>query len=358
MRSTDRSSTLPPTVLPSDAEISLAYQAVKSQRRLSMISNNTQTSLKKPFIQSPTVKEEPRHDDQGSPPPSAESVSNCPIRFLSHMSPEFVAEYFENHKHELPKSHEDCVKRHQTNAESIRELDAKYVNLVSMIQGLGEKHQPLLPNKRAEEETADKIEEWAAGLKEDQEETESERVAEACPQEERGRFEAEAAAQLKEIRLGESPTRPWGVHIPASAVSSTSMSSAASRRSSQKTRNLTPNPGIKPNKSNSEATSNFGSQKSRSPSSNFFCPHETCQTSAVIMQFDDFAELARHYLDKHDDKTAHQSRRHEPAPEREESAPPPKASTTGPSVYFTGPVFIGYSAQEAMEISRQFSKGS
>lgn len=361
LRSTDRSSNLPSNVLPSDAEISLAYQAIKTQRRLSMISNNTHTSSKKPFIhtliQSPTATVESRHHDHVSPPPSAVSASNCPIRFLGQKSPEVVAEYFKNHKHELPKSHEDCVKRHQTNSESIRELDAKYVNLVSMIQGLGEKHQPLLPSKKAEVETVDKIQEWAAGLKQEQEEAEPEEVAEAYPQEdERGRFESQVTEQLKEIRLGESPTRPWGVHVPASAVSSaTTTPSIVSGHNGQQSVILTPSPAPKANESNSEIPSNFDPQNSHLASNQFLCPHETCQASA----FNNFADLARHYLNEHDD-TTDSSRRHQSTPipttESEETTPPKEAATK-PSMNFTGPVFIGYSAQEAIDISRQFSRG-
>lgn len=359
---TDRSCILPPSVLPSDAELSLAYQAIKSQRRLSMISNNTHTSSKMPFIRSPTATVESRHVGYVSPPRSVASASNCPIRFLGHTSPEAVAEYFKNHKHELPKSHENCVKRHQTNTESIRELDAKYVTLVSMIQGLGEKHQPLLPDKRGEGETVEKIQEWAAGLKQGQDETEPEGVAEVCPVaqgdqgEGRGRLETQVDAQLKEIRLGESPTRPWGVHVPASAISSSSSSTpdAVSGCNSQRNAILTPSPVIQPNKSNSEAPSNFSSENSHPHSNKLPCPEKTCRTYGIA-QFASFAELARHYVDEHDD-TTHESRRRQPAPGPEETAPP-KGSTTSPPMYFTGPIFIGYSAQEAMEISRQFSKG-
>ena len=69
----------------------------------------------------------------GSPEASnEESTVKCPIRFLDDHSPEEVAKYFENHKHEIPRSHEVCVKRYQTNEESIRQLDAKYGNLVNM----------------------------------------------------------------------------------------------------------------------------------------------------------------------------------------------------------------------------------
>ena len=54
-------------------------------------------------------------------------------------------QYFEKHKHELPRSHEVCINRFQSNAQSIEELDRKYGDLVSMIQGLGQKHQDYLP---------------------------------------------------------------------------------------------------------------------------------------------------------------------------------------------------------------------
>ncbi|KAF2460195.1 hypothetical protein BDY21DRAFT_337765 [Lineolata rhizophorae] len=71
----------------------------------------------------------------------------CPIRFLDQHSPEEMAQYFEKHKHELPRSHAVCVRRYQRNEESIRQLDAKYGNLVSMIQGLGEQHRRFMSEK-------------------------------------------------------------------------------------------------------------------------------------------------------------------------------------------------------------------
>ena len=46
---------------------------------------------------------------------SAVDIGVCPIRFLDQHSPEEVATYFERHKHELPRSHEVCVKRYQSN---------------------------------------------------------------------------------------------------------------------------------------------------------------------------------------------------------------------------------------------------
>jgi hypothetical protein len=116
-----------------------------------------------------------------------------------------VAKYFEKHKHELPRSHELCVKRYQSNEESIRKLDAKYGSLVNMIQGLGIKHQPILQDKVLDEGLAtDKIDKWAR--------TVSENVEQVNDVEDR---EPRFDRRLKEIRLGESPSRPWGVQVPA-----------------------------------------------------------------------------------------------------------------------------------------------
>ena len=79
------------------------------------------------------------------------SAAVCPIRFLDQHDPEEVAKYFEKHKHELPRSHEVCITRFQSNQESIEQLDRKYGNLVNMIQGLGQKHQAWLPEEPEED---------------------------------------------------------------------------------------------------------------------------------------------------------------------------------------------------------------
>lgn len=148
----------------------------------------------------------------------------CPIRFLDQHSPEEVAAYFEKHKHELPSSHADCVKRFQTSADSIKELDAKYGSLVTMIQGLGHKHQPMLPDEVAvqDEDTksARKIKKWAKAVS-DEPHTQADE-ADMTAKETRALSEAVAEERishfdrpLKEVRVGESPSRPWGVPIPS-----------------------------------------------------------------------------------------------------------------------------------------------
>jgi hypothetical protein len=162
----------------------------------------------------------------------------CPIRFLDQHSPEEVATYFENHKHDLPRSHEICVKRYQSNENQIKELDARYGNLVSMIQGLGVKHQPMLPTEPPEDEDAvedeaagltskdtEKVRNWANSVSPPPHRTDAESAAvqdadgnladdegaeSDAADERQGRF----ARPLRDIRVGESPSRPWGIPVP------------------------------------------------------------------------------------------------------------------------------------------------
>ncbi|KAG8628406.1 hypothetical protein KVT40_004279 [Elsinoe batatas] len=156
------------------------------------------------------------------------SGPTCPIRFLEKSSPEEVAEYFEKHKHELPRSHEVCVKRYQSNEESIRQLDAKYGNLVSMIQGLGQKHAPMLPDTKGDDEvdvegeqdaeSAERVRRWASDVSnvkvQGQPSDEPEAQVEADAEERQGRFDR----PLKDVRVGESPSRPWGIPVPLEAI--------------------------------------------------------------------------------------------------------------------------------------------
>ncbi|KAF1814029.1 hypothetical protein P152DRAFT_448389 [Eremomyces bilateralis CBS 781.70] len=137
------------------------------------------------------------------------STAVCPIRYLDLHSPEEIAEYFQKHKHEIPRSHEVCVRRYQTNSDSVRRLDAKYGNMVSMIQGLSVKHKDLLPPKEEEElqmeASGERVQQWSEEVRKPERRDGSE-VKDGREQ----RFDR----PLREVRLGESPTRPWGVPIP------------------------------------------------------------------------------------------------------------------------------------------------
>ncbi|KAF2434445.1 hypothetical protein EJ08DRAFT_627315 [Tothia fuscella] len=155
-----------------------------------------------------------------SAPPSIEgSVPLCPIRFMDQHSPEEVAQYFEKHKHELPRSHEICVKRYQTNEASIRRLDSKYGNLINMIQGLGAKHQPMLPevddDVAVEDDpdghtSKDRVHSWAKAVSVSLDNDEPEPIDSPKEDERMSRFDR----PLKDVRVGESPSRPWGIQVP------------------------------------------------------------------------------------------------------------------------------------------------
>ena len=155
-------------------------------------------------------------ETMSSPPPSVSTSANkCPIRYLDQHSPEEVAAYFESHKHEIPRSHEVCVKRYQRNEEDIRKLDAKYGDIISMIQGLGGLHQPMLPTKEEEElleqerVSNERVESWANNLSADGIEPEHE--ASVIGEDDR---ESRFDRLMKEVRVGESPSRPWGISVP------------------------------------------------------------------------------------------------------------------------------------------------
>lgn len=195
---------------------------------------------KKPPTPKSDIKEDPiaaefHVQSVSSPPPSASgSGAKCPIRFLDQHKPEEVAQYFENHKHEIPRSHEICIKQYQTNEESIRRLDAKYGSLVNMIQGLGMKHKPMLPEEASGEalvgeadgisqvlsdKEAAKIQRWAGSVPSGSSAkhpspndlVENEVPAEGAEEARTSRFQR----ALRDVRLGESPSRPWGIQVPA-----------------------------------------------------------------------------------------------------------------------------------------------
>lgn len=152
-----------------------------------------------------------------APAPAAASNAQCPIRFMDKHSPEEIAHYIETHKHEIPRSHEVCVRRYQRNEEQIRKLDAKYGNLVNMIQDLSHLHKPLMPEGEREPDVQDRastkrVENWANGVSSADEAGEPD-----VPEEERRLAddrESHFDRPLKEVRVGESPSRPWGISVP------------------------------------------------------------------------------------------------------------------------------------------------
>ncbi|KAL4930553.1 uncharacterized protein BDV17DRAFT_41046 [Aspergillus undulatus] len=159
------------------------------------------------------IKEEQQLERRSSLAPSASArssnarcpASRCPIRFLDQHSPEEMADYVERHKHEIPRSHAICVKRYSNSTQA---MDAKYGNLTNMIRGLSEKHQAFLPGRssRTGSSSVERVEKWAEDVKP---QTPGEGDAEN-DEERKGHFDR----PLREVRVGESPSRPWGIHVP------------------------------------------------------------------------------------------------------------------------------------------------
>ena len=282
--------------------------------------------------------------DYASPPPSVGGASKCPIRFLDQHSPEEVAKYFENHKHEIPRSHEICVKRYQTNEESIRQLDAKYGNLVSMIQGLGVKHQPMLTTKEeedivgADDGSLEKVQKWASACSDKLDPSSMHDEALDSSSETRtGHFDRD----LKEIRVGESPSRPWGIHVPY--TEGLALSSNTEEKIAKEIM-----PSIQQSRSHSATQSKVSAvPEVKAPK----CPcdyrtgklqSKVSHTSAVpcfcVEQTSPAGEEQVYPAMKTSSKSS--AKRHNK----------PKQSR----LVCTGPVFVGYSVEEASELIRSF----
>lgn len=140
-------------------------------------------------------------------------VSRCPIRFLDKHSPEEVAEYVEKHKHEIPRSHAICVKRYQRDPQNMRQLDAKYGGLINMISGLSAKHQAFLPDRQTNGDgeghtshsaSTERVEKWAENVD----------PVTPGPVDEDENRKSHFDRPLREVRVGESPSRPWGIPVP------------------------------------------------------------------------------------------------------------------------------------------------
>lgn len=104
-------------------------------------------------------------------------------------------------------------------------MDAKYGNLTNMIRGLSEKHRAFLPGdgSRTASSSAERVEKWADGVNS---QTPAEGDDIENDEDRKGHFDR----PLRDIRVGESPSRPWGIHVPippAPAFESPTQSPAA-----------------------------------------------------------------------------------------------------------------------------------
>ncbi|EUC37528.1 hypothetical protein COCCADRAFT_1583 [Bipolaris zeicola 26-R-13] len=272
------------------------------------------------------------------------SAAVCPIRFLDQHNPEEVAEYFEKHKHELPRSHEVCITRFQRNQESIDQLDRKYGNLVNMIQGLGQKHQAWLPedpddaideepetepNHIADARADTKVHNWATAVSaslHDGTPTPEELPEDHAMDETRT---AHFDRPLKEVRVGESPSRPWGISIPAKYTNAESSSSVGSV------------PTASP-----QFPLDTGRPVEDTPQSTGKCPfdHRAMMNQNQAHEQHQATQAAPPPSSPPPGVTNTQAPPAEPLPQRQ---PPEQNGETGgprliPQMIFNGPVFLGY----------------
>ncbi|EMC98226.1 hypothetical protein BAUCODRAFT_32217 [Baudoinia panamericana UAMH 10762] len=286
-------------------------------------------------------------------------VGVCPIRFLDQHSPEEVATYFEKHKHELPRSHEVCVRRYQSNEEQIRELDAKYGNLVSMIQGLGVKHKEYLPQEPehdldGEEEdaahvdakSAAKIQKWASSVSaqagiEPASAPSAENVEERQPHFDR---------PMREIRVGESPSRPWGLPVPAKYLEH-----VQSETSSVPAHITSPATEPRENeKKAAAATCPFGFDRKVPPLDARAEDEAQAQTRPTQTSVPEHEPTASVPLPT---KSAQPAFVAPQLPAGEAAEGSNQRSSEQARMLFTGPVFIGYSAEDAAKILRESGMG-
>lgn len=299
----------------------------------------------------------------------------CPIRFLDQHSPEEVATYFENHKHDLPRSHEICVKRYQSNENQIKELDARYGNLVSMIQGLGAKHQPMLPTEPPEDEVEDneaaglstkdteKVRNWAKSVSPQPETADAQAAAgqdgdgnladdEGADSDAAEDRQPRFARPLRDIRVGESPSRPWGIPVPIKFLEK--VEGNVSEASTQPARIPSSNMPATPRSAASLAapkTEERDEKKGRCP----FGFDQAPKQESVQVQPDEAPEKVAEKTTPGITFIAPDTAASVVAEYAEPS--PPTITPEQNRMVFNGPVFIGYSAEDAAKILRDSGLG-
>ncbi|KAJ2980806.1 hypothetical protein NUW58_g6847 [Xylaria curta] len=292
------------------------------------------------------------YDETGSQP----VATTCPIRYLDQHSPEEIANYLEKHKHELPRSHEVCVRRYQKNEEHIRKLDAKYGNLVSMVEGLGKIHQPMLPEQDTrpqsdvERVSNDRVQDWAhtvsATVADD-----PDRTALADDEEDQER-QSHFDRPLKEVRVGESPSRPWGISVPIFSDGQSSQGIPRERPESPP-----PAPVHMPSSIPDVGT----------PQKTGKCPFDHSKMTSMMNDATPHKQEDKESIRLADIPALKQPFSPAPqAPTQTGVSPLPQPAffnTTGlphskpggtPQMVFTGPVFIGYPVEQAIQFMQYF----
>ncbi|CAH0026698.1 unnamed protein product [Clonostachys rhizophaga] len=291
---------------------------------------------------------------QGGDPNAA--AGKCPIRYMDQHSPEEIAHYVETHKHQLPRSHEICLRRYQHNEEQIKKIDSKYGNIVSMIEGLGQLHQPMLPEtdqerprRQSEIERAsnERVKDWAKAVTV----TDSDAIEEASESGEEDR-ETRFDRPFKEVRVGESPSRPWGIHVPVYEPED-------NNDEPRQPFSPPPAPVRMPSPSHTARTPVKEPLKK--------CPfdHTKLQALATGQQSPQKSEAEKSPATEAQQNSPFSPLKEDPPHAQSTVQPQPalinpdmsKWAGNPPQMIFTGPVFIGYPVEQAMQIMNQYRPG-
>lgn len=288
--------------------------------------------------------------DDEAPESSTSAPGKCPIRFLDKHSPEEVARYVEMNKHNLPRSHEVCLRRYQRNEEQVRKLDSKYGNIANMIEDLGQLHQSMLPEseqnlRQSEVDGASnkRVENWAQAVSVSTDPQVNETVPDLQDDERQSHFDR----PLKEVRVGESPSRPWGISIPI-----------------YDTNGSEPNHILSPPPAPVRMPSPHHETTMPKPSGGK-CPFDHTKMPGLA--------AAQAHAPKAESRN--QPGLHGPPPitptKEQVSRPPPQQvgqpvfvnpdaikaqGNAQPQMVFTGPVFIGYPMDQALQFMNQFQR--
>lgn len=292
---------------------------------------------------------------------SATGTGKCPIRYMDQHSAEEIAHYVETHKHELPRSHEVCLRRYQHNEHQIKKLDSKYGNLVSMVEGLGQLHQPMLPEdaererrpSQIEKASNERVQTWAKAITVTTDPDSDNEEAVETDDTRQSHFDR----PLKEVRVGESPSRPWGIHVPAYDPPPHGIEQPFS-------------PPPAPVRMPSPMPAGAHTPSGKAPGK---CPFDHTKMAAMA---GDAAPTPK--AEQHSRATSHRPDGSPPPfhTMRDAGSHPAKPPTTThmaqpsfinpeaawgssghklpPQMVFTGPVFIGYPVDQAMQLMNQF----
>lgn len=275
---------------------------------------------------------------------SASIPSKCPIRYLDKHTPEEVARYVEMHKHELPRSHEVCLRRYQRNEQQIRKLDSKYGNMINMIEDLGQLHQPMLPEdnlplQRSEvgRGSNERVENWAHAVSVSNGHDAAE--AQHTDEDRQSHFDR----PMKEVRVGESPSRPWGISVPIYETDGHDMPDVLSPPAAPLRVPSPHQPAM--------ATPAKGAKK---------CPFDHTKFAAFAQNGETPKPEAKGMPGLQAAPTF------APPKEQEGRSPSPRQQPTfimpgsgkgqgeSPKMVFTGPVFIGYPMDQALQFMNQY----